>query len=193
MDNPYGAILWNNDEATKESSNYGVPNQAKEPTNQRFNMGGFLHTKVSTTRDNTCLKGRGMLSPNLWQITLVLLCYWWRVVSIHCKCSLCLLYTKETFSFKSCHRYCCELMWCMRRSPPQSGLFILFSLIFKVWSTYSYICMVSGYLVHNTLPLWELRLETLSPSHIKKLNFTQSLNKFWCHNWWYQKYLILST
>ena len=49
MDIPDGAIPWNNDEATKESSNYGVPHQVKYPTNRRFDMGRVLHTKVSTT------------------------------------------------------------------------------------------------------------------------------------------------
>jgi hypothetical protein len=46
---PNGAILRNNDEATKESSNYGVPHQVEEPTNRIFDMGRVLHTKMSTT------------------------------------------------------------------------------------------------------------------------------------------------
>ena len=49
MDIPNGAILWINDEATKESNNYGVPHQVEEPTNRRFDMGRVLNTKSSTT------------------------------------------------------------------------------------------------------------------------------------------------
>ena len=49
MDIPNGAIIWNNDKATKESKNYGVPHQVEEPTNKRFDMGRVLHTEVSTT------------------------------------------------------------------------------------------------------------------------------------------------
>ena len=49
MDIPNGEIIWNNDESTKESSNYGVPNQVEEPTNIIFDMGRTFHTKMSTT------------------------------------------------------------------------------------------------------------------------------------------------
>ena len=61
MDIPNGAILWNNDEATKESSNYGVPHQVEEPTNIRFDMGRVLHTEASTTNQalRTTLVWRG--------------------------------------------------------------------------------------------------------------------------------------
>ena len=51
MDIPNGAILWNTDEATKESSNYGVPHQVEEPTNIIFDTGIVLHTKASTTSE----------------------------------------------------------------------------------------------------------------------------------------------
>ena len=49
MDITNGAILWNNDEATKESGNYGVPNKVEEPTNRRIDMGRVIHTETSTT------------------------------------------------------------------------------------------------------------------------------------------------
>ena len=37
------------DEASKESSNYGVPHQMEEPTNKISDMGRVLHIKVSKT------------------------------------------------------------------------------------------------------------------------------------------------
>ena len=61
MNIPNGEIIWNNDESTKESSNYGGPHQVEEPTNRRFDMGIFLHTEVSTTNQalGTMLLWRG--------------------------------------------------------------------------------------------------------------------------------------
>ena len=47
MDFPNGAIVWNNDEVAKESSNYGVPHQVEEPNNRRCDMERSLHTKAS--------------------------------------------------------------------------------------------------------------------------------------------------
>ena len=49
MDILDGAIFWNNDVATKESSNYGVPHQVEEPIDRIFDMGIVLHTEASTT------------------------------------------------------------------------------------------------------------------------------------------------
>ena len=49
-DIPNWAILSNNDEATKESINYGVPHQVVEPTSRIFSVGRWiLHMKASTT------------------------------------------------------------------------------------------------------------------------------------------------
>ena len=61
MDIPNGAILWNNEEAAKESSNYGVPHQVEEPTNKIFYMERVLHIEVSTINQalGTMLLWRG--------------------------------------------------------------------------------------------------------------------------------------
>ena len=92
--------------------------------------------------------GNIFLSPKLWHITLVLLFYRCQLGSNSCNCtSLFPIYiSRIPFHLNNL------VLWIdviYKEVSPWKWLIIWFSFIFKVWITYSYVFVPSGYLVYN--------------------------------------------